>query len=520
GGDCRVVGCASHSSHCINRFTLATSNTTGTCDTNTGQCSYVFTRTPCTSPPTGTCNGNALTWSESPGACVEANGAASCVYPTTTSTCASGCAGGKCNDINCSSGAHVCGNACVSNADVAHCGTVNCLACPAIDHASPSCESSACTMTCDPGYLRCGELCAACPSGTVAGQCREDNTCYAIACGTSQGGWAGNGRCYEASSSTPITSGNAVYPKIAFGAGGLMHLAYTDYSSTTSTPIVYRTWNRTSFSAPIAVTSTPGVVVGLTLDSQERPQIVFTSNVSTNTRMRLAAWNGSAFVISEVSQTLDLTYALTSSVGAIGDQVHVAYAATTSTGTMLVHTTAQQGQAPVTEFVARASGGAGLAISHGSLILTASTSTGVLVATKSGDVWTQSVIATSSTPVRTRVAVSPSGGTFVLESDSSGNNRLYAPGTGGAPRAFTGSFETALVADAQEQPVMVSESEITSSSTYMQLITNLTGRTGDSLYAIRIPSFGEEVALAADPLGGYALVYRTYSGNLVLWHFQ
>jgi hypothetical protein len=144
-------------------------------------------------------------------------GALSCGCPTgqrcdtATSTCVTGC----------SSGQHVCGNACVAN-DVAACGQ-SCQQCPLDPHGTPNCDGTRCALNCVDGYRMCGPSCASCPSHGLSFTC-EGASCQAVACAV--GFTVCDGACCSWHLESVMTEKASGTVALAIDPGGASELAY------------------------------------------------------------------------------------------------------------------------------------------------------------------------------------------------------------------------------------------------------------------------------------------------------
>ena len=132
-----------------------------------------------------------------PGACVDLNS-----DPDNCGTCGhectspQACISSNCAANPCGSGYHYC-SGCVSNYDVANCGTSSCSPCPA-QNGTATCDGVSCGITCDTSYHECsgacvtnasvdhcGQSCGACPAPT-----NGTATCNGTSCGvTCTGGY-------------------------------------------------------------------------------------------------------------------------------------------------------------------------------------------------------------------------------------------------------------------------------------------------------------------------------------------
>lgn len=126
------------------------------------------------------------------------------------------CAAGRC-ERSCPSGAHLCGDRCAADGDVATCGG-RCDPCPAGPaNSRATCSAGACGFACDAGFHRCGTLClpdasvascgaacTACPS-VPNGAATCDGTSCGFTCGASYhrcgGACASNGSVASCGSS-------------------------------------------------------------------------------------------------------------------------------------------------------------------------------------------------------------------------------------------------------------------------------------------------------------------------------
>ncbi|HEY3357965.1 MAG TPA: hypothetical protein VGQ83_32250 [Polyangia bacterium] len=118
------------------------------------------------------------------GGCVSDHDVATCGSRCTAcATPANGyatCDGTACG-VNCNAGSHACSGACASNAAVATCGT-RCTPCAAPANGHATCDGAACGVACDTGYHACGATCA---SNLAPASCGSSCTpCYAPANGS------------------------------------------------------------------------------------------------------------------------------------------------------------------------------------------------------------------------------------------------------------------------------------------------------------------------------------------------
>jgi hypothetical protein len=106
------------------------------------------------------------------GACVSNTDVATCgtactPCPPPPAHADASCDGATCG-FACSAGYHLCSGACVSNGDVATCGSA-CTPCPAPPaHASVSCDASNCGFVCDVGWVSDGSGCVVAPPRPIA----------------------------------------------------------------------------------------------------------------------------------------------------------------------------------------------------------------------------------------------------------------------------------------------------------------------------------------------------------------
>ncbi|MCC6791426.1 MAG: hypothetical protein IT336_07075 [Thermomicrobiales bacterium] len=171
-GRAPIAGCCAHDGECDDGNPCSTD----TCDPTTRTCAHT------NAPSSTTCDG---------GSCC---GGACCQPPANASPT---CAGGTCG-FACDAGFHRCGDRCVSDDDVAHCGA-SCTACPTDPHGTATCVGGTCGIACDSGFhacngqcvnnsnvATCGARCAPCPSGSHA-----TATCDGATCGLQcDAGWA------------------------------------------------------------------------------------------------------------------------------------------------------------------------------------------------------------------------------------------------------------------------------------------------------------------------------------------
>jgi hypothetical protein len=139
------------------------------------------------------------------------------------------CSGRVCATSSCSDGQHACGGACVSNHDLATCGTL-CLPCPTPTNSTATCDGTTCGYTCGSGYTACsdgtcksttattscGPSCTVCPvptngtatcSGTTCGvtcnfgytECNGQCLSFGTPCGSSSCGTCGTGQYCDTS---------------------------------------------------------------------------------------------------------------------------------------------------------------------------------------------------------------------------------------------------------------------------------------------------------------------------------
>jgi hypothetical protein len=127
---------------------------------------------------------------ECPGVCVDLNS-----DPDNCGACGRDCAstqicqGSNCVNNPCGTGYHYCSTGCVSNDDVAHCGS-SCTPCPA-ENGTATCDGVSCGIVCSSGYHECGGLCVSNASvqscGSSCTACPDpangSPTCDGVKCG-------------------------------------------------------------------------------------------------------------------------------------------------------------------------------------------------------------------------------------------------------------------------------------------------------------------------------------------------
>ncbi len=74
----------------------------------------------------------------------------------------------------CQEGLHRCGQSCVANDEIAHCGD-RCSPCPTAANGQAVCDDSQCDIQCNPGLVRCRE--GDCAFGQACVECLNDNNC-------------------------------------------------------------------------------------------------------------------------------------------------------------------------------------------------------------------------------------------------------------------------------------------------------------------------------------------------------
>lgn len=89
------------------------------------------------------------------------------------------CVAGSCRII-CGAGMHACNGVCVSDRDVATCGT-RCEPCPQPDGSVATCDGTRCGLICPPTLRPCGGNCATCPMTSGGVTCMGD-MCVASSC--------------------------------------------------------------------------------------------------------------------------------------------------------------------------------------------------------------------------------------------------------------------------------------------------------------------------------------------------
>ncbi|MBT8469885.1 MAG: hypothetical protein KJN97_14170 [Deltaproteobacteria bacterium] len=77
----------------------------------------------------------------------------------------------------CIAGFHSCGGVCVSDSDVASCGTL-CAPCPTPPSSTATCELGVCDFVCSVGFERCDDAC--CPTSCPEGEILFDRACAAF----------------------------------------------------------------------------------------------------------------------------------------------------------------------------------------------------------------------------------------------------------------------------------------------------------------------------------------------------
>jgi len=139
----------------------------------------------------------------------------SCTACSTPSNGSPTCNGTACG-VSCNNGYHVCGTACLSNTSVDSCGS-SCTACSTPSNGSPTCNGTACGISCNNGYHACGSSCAINTStdscGSSCSACSPPSnaspTCNGTACGfTCNNGYhlCGSGSSSTCASNTSINS--------------------------------------------------------------------------------------------------------------------------------------------------------------------------------------------------------------------------------------------------------------------------------------------------------------------------
>lgn len=104
-----------------------------------------------------------------------------CAACPTDRVTATGCDGATCVPEACEAGYHVCGDACVDNGSVDHCGDA-CSPCPTDPNGEATCTAGQCGLTCDSDTKLCDGACAPCPTdGVAATECAAD-ACVASRC--------------------------------------------------------------------------------------------------------------------------------------------------------------------------------------------------------------------------------------------------------------------------------------------------------------------------------------------------
>lgn len=110
-----------------------------------------------------------------PDASIEACGSActrcAAPPPNGTATCATGVCGFTCN-----AGFHRCGDACVSNTSLSSCGSA-CSPCAAVTNGTATCDGTSCGVSCNTGFHRCGTSCL---SDTSTDSCGSSCTPCAV----------------------------------------------------------------------------------------------------------------------------------------------------------------------------------------------------------------------------------------------------------------------------------------------------------------------------------------------------
>ncbi len=529
-GDCRLIGCPAQASHCRNPWTLATSTSTGTCDTSTGHCSFNFAEKRCEQPPGSSCSGtSAVSWFESPGSCVELGGAAACVYASRVSPCSAGCSLGKCTGVSCAVDAHACGNVCVTNSDVNHCGKVNCGSCPAPAHAHGTC-TGACSYACDSGFALCGgDRCEACPVGTAVGgeECSAGGTrCIPRFCDTAAGYWLANGRCYLSDPTTTLTTTNSGFPKLARGPTGNLHLAFVDLVTNSNRRLGYKKWDGTAWSAPI-FTPAPaiGLIIGIGVDPQDRPTIVYTtfSLTGSSYTAKVAAWNGTGFTIADLINPLEGIDEISVVSGSDGT-VHVAWD-TVTTKSLLHYGTYKLGQF-TPELI-------GTEISYpgstpsiqldplGNPVVgyRDGASQGWAISRKVNGVWTrESAMAAASLWGDPHLELGPTGEPYLVGDGSFGDQVMLSRANGQWTQRALPSLGGTLTWAIDPQGLFVG---LVSASNSTSILSTKDGAPDGMLVSSQLPTpfTGSYFQLLADPKGGYWVVYVS-SPTIRLFHFR
>lgn len=119
-----------------------------------------------------------------------------------TETCNTGT-----HQCECAAGYHLCGQSCVSDADVATCGA-SCTPCPTDPLGTATCAVATCGITCNANTLSCGGACAACPANATTTQCNGAQ-CIAATCGAGRLLCAGQCPACPAGASTTQCAGAA-----------------------------------------------------------------------------------------------------------------------------------------------------------------------------------------------------------------------------------------------------------------------------------------------------------------------
>jgi hypothetical protein len=220
------------------------------------------------------------------------------------------CQGGNCAANPCPANQHPCGSTCVSDHDVATCGSL-CTPCPTPANGMASCDGTSCGVTCSSGFHLCGGGCVS--NGSVAScgsrctPCPEPDsgyaTCSGNACGVAcdSGFHACGAECVEntsilhcGSSCTPCTvplNGNATCTAGQCGVtcdGGYQPCG--DECVPTGQPCTAAWVQRVVSPAPVAR------AVTMAFDSDRGVAVLFGGFDGTNVFDDTWEWDGSAWV--------------------------------------------------------------------------------------------------------------------------------------------------------------------------------------------------------------------------------
>ena len=233
------------------------------------------------------------------------------------------CPEGRC--VSCPVGQHACANRCVSNFDVATCGTA-CTPCPAPNNGVATCDGTTCGIRCNPGFnacgnncfsnndpSRCGPSCTRCtaPSnGTprcIAGACNWDCNAGLIVCGFS----CRTNNCPYARLTLPRSRSGARFEDAAarFDGTGHLHVVGAETLALQPYRLVYSVYDGTGWTTNASIqfggggASATEVITGVSIDTGPSATVASFDLSGPAATGRLATWTGSGWQVQTIAES-------------------------------------------------------------------------------------------------------------------------------------------------------------------------------------------------------------------------